>query len=78
MKLEELEERQSRLKDQLKFAQSPEFIEKEAREKLSMGRENETVLVLPENLEDLIGVSQTEQVKPLPNWKRWWKLFFGG
>lgn len=58
---------------------SPFFIEKEAREKLGLAKEGETVVVLPSEdyLRSLITPLDEEDV-PInkSNWKKWLKLFF--
>jgi cell division protein FtsB len=54
---------------------TPEFIEREARTKLGMGKPGETVLIMPENG----NIQEPVERLPddyLPNWERWVKLFF--
>ena len=77
-KVEELEKEHQELVMKEEYFQSPEFIEEEARNKLSMAREEETIVILPPNVEDLVGFleEETNEEEQLPNWKRWWKLFF--
>jgi len=55
-----------------------EQVGKEARNKLSMAREEETIVILPPNVEELVGFleEETSEEEQLPNWKRWWRLFF--
>lgn len=54
---------------------SPDFIEKEARDKLNMQRPGEVVVVLPET--SLASSSaEVTQSRPLTNAEKWWKLFF--
>ncbi|KKU37502.1 MAG: hypothetical protein UX52_C0024G0006 [Candidatus Amesbacteria bacterium GW2011_GWA1_46_35] len=61
------------LKKRLAEVQSPEFIEKEAREKLGLGKEGETIVVLPkiESEPSFAKASEGRQ----PNWRRWWKVY---
>lgn len=66
-------EENQRLKAELSYVQTPEFIEKEARDKLFMTKPNESVVLgsgdqgkdLPNN-----------KVENKPNWKKWLELFF--
>jgi cell division protein FtsB len=76
-KLTEEEKEHRELVEKEEYFQSPEFIEEEARNKLNMAREGETIVILPPNIEEM-----TKWMKPetkeddLPNWKKWWNLFF--
>lgn len=74
-KVAQLEKEEKGLVEKKEYYQSDEFVEQEARNKLNMARPGETVVVLPpkkeeskENLENV--------VTQLPNWGKWWKLFF--
>lgn len=72
-KLAELKNKNQELKETLKGVQSQEFIEKEAREKLNMGKRGEVVVILPNNRT----IKQpNNKEEDLPNWKKWYKLFF--
>jgi len=82
-KAEELRIRNEDLKENLEYVQSDEFIEKEARDKLSMARENEVIVVMPEKLEAIInmpagktGKLEQEREEDLANYQKWLKLFF--
>lgn len=82
-KAEELRIRNEDLKENLEYVQSDEFIEKEARDKLSMARENEVIVVMPEKLEAIInmpagktGKLEQESEEDLANYQKWLKLFF--
>ena len=59
--------------------QSPEYIEKQAREKLGLGKENEVVVVLPDEktIKSFVPKIDTsgDEVVNLPNWRKWF-LFF--
>ncbi len=76
LKLEQLKVETQVFKEQLDYVQSGEFVEKEAREKLGMTREGETVVILPEDFEEMVEQSQGA-VDPaeIPNWKQWLGLF---
>jgi cell division protein DivIC len=72
-----LENRNKQLKEQLKEAKSKEYIEREARDKLGLVREGETMVVIPdEKLNSVLGISKTESQPRLPNWQGWLNLFF--
>ena len=60
------------LKTRLAQVESPEFIEKEAREKLGLGEPGETIVVLPKTEEPSFAEASEGQA---PNWRRWWKLY---
>lgn len=75
--LAEVKREQSRLKKQAADVKTPEFVEHEAREKLGMGKEGETIVLLP------VGETAAKQtdVEALPEdryptWQRWIRLFF--
>ena len=74
VKLEQVQKEQAELKKQLAWVQSPEFIEKEAREKLGYGKDGEIIVILPKNDEI---PNHTSQIPNKPNWKRWWDLYIG-
>lgn len=62
------------LKKELEFVQTPAYIEKMAREKLNLAKPGETIVILPPiSLEDS---EKNSSPPPLPNWKKWWGLFF--
>ena len=60
------------LKQKLNQVESPEFIEKEARDKLNLQKEGEVVVVLPKT-QELVLDDQNKGEK-LANWQKWWKL----
>jgi cell division protein FtsB len=62
-----------RLKSALSYAKTPEFIEKEARDKLFMVKEGEQKVLLPQASENPQELSNKNND---PNWKKWIKLFF--
>jgi len=76
LKLESLRQENIDLKTELEYVSSPEFIEKEARDKLGMAEEGEQVVVLPKNVEEIVLPRQEEKPEELPNWKKWYRLFF--
>lgn len=67
-------DKQDRLKRELAQAESPDFIESQARDKLNMVREGEIVILMPTIS---ISVQQTSPISELsPNWQKWLKLFW--
>jgi cell division protein FtsB len=77
-KIIKIQAENDKLAEKLTQAQSPNFIEKEVRDKLGLGKEGESVVVLPdpEVLKRLAPVIPVEaDILPDPNWKKWMKLF---
>lgn len=70
--VQEAEEENQRLKERLIEIDNPEFIEKEAREKLGYAREGETILVLPQPDNQSPFVATVDQ---RPSWMKWWDLY---
>lgn len=55
--------------------QTPEYLEKVARNDLNMQKEGETIVVLPSNKAALVkGSGETKEEKELPNHLKWWNL----
>lgn len=79
-KAEEARQENEKLVEELKYVQSEEFVEKEARDKLGLGKEGETIVVLPQDLiekkVDKVKKEQEEQEK-IPNWQQWKEVFWG-
>lgn len=75
--LQEAQIRNDELKKKIADAESPEFIERTAREKLGLVKDKEVVVLMDTSK---IASKDSESEKKLldtdPNWKRWWKLFF--
>jgi cell division protein FtsB len=62
------------LSELIQYLGTPEYQEKEAREKLNLKREGEQVVVLPESDEGLVaGANASQQTNP----ERWFNYFFG-
>lgn len=72
--LVKLEEKQRNLKKKLEEAQSPAFIEREARESLGMIKEGEAIVLVPNDKST--NLQMTNKEEDIPNWRKWWKLFF--
>lgn len=76
LKLEELKVENQILSEKLEYFQSEEFVEKEAREKLGLAKEGETIVILPEGFENIMESNQPEEkIAETPNWQQWLKLF---
>lgn len=60
------------LQQKLSYVKSNEFVEKEARDKLGLVKNNEYIVIAPEQDAKKEEVEKTED----PNWKKWLKLFF--
>ena len=76
LQLKELEAENARLRQQRDYYQSQEFIEQQARDKLNMGKEGETVVILPENVGELLDSPTKVRVEEIPVWRQWVNLFF--
>jgi cell division protein FtsB len=63
-----------RLKSAFSYSQTQEFIEKEARDKLFMVKKGEQKILIPKELKD--GGGNLTVSESVPNWKKWWNLFF--
>lgn len=64
-----------KLQDQLARVNRPDFVEKEARNKLFMVRPGEKIVLLGEVQKEKR--EMTKQEEKLPHWQAWWNLFFG-
>ena len=74
-KLARLRRENEELKLDLLEKQSERFIEGEIRNKLGLAKEGEEIVVVP-GKESALG-QETSNKKPVPNWKKWKKLFTG-
>ena len=85
-KLLQTQEKNAELKKKFEEAQSQEFIEKEAREKLDMSYEGESVVMFVQRnkkesspCRDVacnVSTSSGTQSDSSPNWLKWWKLIW--
>ena len=64
------------LKRKLAQAQTPEFIEREARNKLNMGKDGETVVLIGKTRVSDRNDQQKTNEASASNWQQWWRLFF--
>lgn len=76
-RLVKLREENEQLRRELEYKKSPEFVEREIREKLGLVKKGEAIVVLPQDdsSQSTVDGGQSTQV---PNYIKWWKLFFGG
>lgn len=70
----QLEDENIRLKKLFSTVKTDEFIEKEARDKLNMGKPGETVVLIPDSL--LATKSASPTASEISNWEKWKRLFF--
>lgn len=63
------------LKDRLGEVTKPDFVEKEARDKLFLGKPEEKLVILPTDYLSASGSAKKDQDKR-PNWQKWWEIFF--
>ncbi len=64
------------LKQKLSQSQTPEFVEREARDKLGLVKEGEVVILMDTPGVANSGQGAQEQGDTIPKWKQWWRLFF--
>jgi len=62
------------LKRELVEAQTPEYIEEVAREKLGLIREGETIILMPNDKIQM--TNENANTEDIARWKKWWRLFF--
>ncbi len=79
----QLKDRNAELRRQMDYVQSPEFVEKVAREQLNLVKPDDIALVLVSPQVKAAPAAPPPAARPSPpqeapsNWKRWWNLFFG-
>lgn len=79
MRLAKMAEENASLEAKIAQIQSPDFVEKQIRDKLGLSKEGEAIVVLPdeETLRKLAPPdSEAGDALPDPNWRKWMKLFF--
>lgn len=59
----------------IQYLQTPEYQEKQAREKLNLKKDGEMVVVLPDT--DKREADQNQSQQPKANYKQWFDYFFG-
>lgn len=63
-----------KLKGELSFVKSPQFIEEEAHNKLFLVKPGEQDVLISQKL--VQGESSQKQKEDIPNWQQWLKLFY--
>jgi len=74
--LEQAAAENRRLKGEFERVQSTGYIEKEAREKLGLSKEGETIVLMDQSQNINLNPQDREGERQLPYWKQWWTLFF--
>jgi cell division protein FtsB len=74
--LEAVEAENVRLKKALEESQTPEFIEKQAREKLNLAKPDEIVVVVAQASTSGSSPQEGHMSDDKPSWRVWWELFF--
>jgi cell division protein FtsB len=74
--LEAVEAENIRLKKALEESQTPEFIEKQAREKLNLAKPDEVVVIVAKATASGTFLQGEGKVNDKPSWRVWWELFF--
>lgn len=69
-----------RLQAQAKYLEGDAGLEKLAREQLGWTKSGEVaVITIPSNVPEEMNLTPREtEEREVPNWKRWWDMFFGG
>ncbi len=72
-----LKSEEKELEERLSLVEGKEYVEKQLREKLGMGKEGEIVVILPEKeiVKKFAPRIEEENTLPDPIWKKWAKLF---
>lgn len=73
-----LEQQRARVSDLLKQAETPDFLEREARLRLGLQKPGETVLIVPESAgrATVAGEAQGAPAAPPSNAAKWWQRMF--
>ena len=76
-KLTLLQRRNEELKKKLVEVGSLQFIEQQARDKLSLARPGETIMVIPQSeIDKVLGAQKEVQKIVEPYWQGWLRLFW--
>ena len=73
MELQKKAEENIKLKAKLEEIKQDEYVEKIARDTLGLVKDGEAIVILPQ--QDSGGSGRNGQ-KVIPNWQKWWNLFF--
>lgn len=69
-----LKSQNEKLKKRLQEVKSPEYVEKIARDKLNMAKPGESIVILPEEIQN--PKIEVENKIEIPNYQKWYQLFF--
>ncbi len=72
-----VQQENKRLQGEWEKVQTPEYMEREAREKLGYGKPGEVVVVIPEEELKKTKPLEAKQTIEAANWERWRKLYLG-
>lgn len=72
--LEQEKLQNAKLKGELSYVQSQQFIEEQAHDKLFLVKPGQEQVLISQKLLNPNGVHT--EVQNLPNWQKWWQLFF--
>lgn len=74
--LGKVQEENRKLKLKLEETENYQFIERVARDKLNLARENEVIVIIPqEKIDKIINSNRPLPEIKVPNWQGWFKLF---
>lgn len=84
-KITDLKKNNEELKNMVTRLQSPDYLEIEARKKLDLKKDGETVIIVPQEVEDKLNkpipspvLTQNQaETKPIANWLAWFNYFIG-
>jgi len=74
--LETLQEKEKSLENKYEKTKTKEFVEREARERLGLMKEGESIILLPEQTGENSPEDVLKEVQQEQNWKRWWLAFY--
>lgn len=75
-KADKINSQNQELSELIKYLNTPEYTDRQAREKLNLKKEGEHVVVLPKDSEN-DGTVAGANLDSRPNYKKWYDYFFG-
>lgn len=77
-RLSELEKKHEELVEKYDLVQTPGFVEREARDRLGMAKEGDTIILMDQSSVGAYSPKGTGDgsLEELSNWKQWWEVFF--
>lgn len=73
--IKKIEEENKNLEELIAYFSTPEFLDKEAREKLNMAKPGEKIIIIPQEDKNLASVDNKE-MSDKKNYVLWWDYFF--